>query len=300
MLSEKKAQLSKFLNNLMALFKILLCIFLTVIIFTWLISVMELDSYIPFYDTLNDFFTNFSLIFYTPTREDDESFNALIYMAIAIVFFLLMFETITDILGDILKMYEKTKEEALEEENNRINEQIQKKYRMHLKTSMRFILMLKLHVVNPLHENQAFKDEKMEQALKLQAQKMCKEVFSMITMSVKCQIRSNPEVLTLIINDAESLNRILFFIQSVCQVEKYVKNGLSYYMAVTTYIASESSENAILDAKKLIDMKVNKKILCYQIVSECLNLLQENNFKAISNGEYTESEDTIYELVNKN
>ena len=300
MVSEKKAQLSKFLNNLMALFKILLCIFLAIIIFTWFISISELESYVPFYDTLNDFFTNISYIFYTTTKNDDESFNALMYMAIAIVFFLLIFETITDILGDILKMYEKNKEEALAEENDRINQQIQKKYKMHLKTSMRFVVMFKLNVVNPLHETQAFRDEKMEQALKLQAQKMCKEVFSMITMSVKCQIRSNPEMLTLLINDAESLNRILFFIQSVCQVEKYIKNGLGYYIAVTTYLATDSSESAMLEAKKLIEMKANRKILCYQIVSECLNLVQENNFKAISNGEYTESEDTIYELVNKN
>ena len=300
MVSEKKAQLSKFLNNLMALFKILLCIFLAIIIFTWFISISELESYVPFYDTLNDFFTNISYIFYTPTKNDDESFNALMYMAIAIVFFLLIFETITDILGDILKMYEKNKEEALAEENDRINQQIQKKYKMHLKTSMRFVVMFKLNVVNPLHETQAFRDEKMEQALKLQAQKMCKEVFSMVTMSVKCQIRSNPEMLTLLINDAESLNRILFFIQSVCQVEKYIKNGLGYYIAVTTYLATDSSESAMLEAKKLIEMKANRKILCYQIVSECLNLVQENNFKAISNGEYTESEDTIYELVNKN
>lgn len=300
MVSDKKAQLSKFLNNLMALFKILLCIFLAIIIFTWFISVSEMESYVPFYDSLNDFFTNISYIFYTPTKNDDESFNALIYMAIAIVFFLLIFETITDILSDILKMYEKNKEEALAEENDRINQQIQKKYKMHLKTSMRFVVMFKLNVVNPLHETQAFKDEKMEQALKLQAQKMCKEVFSMITMSVKCQIRSNPEMLTLLINDAESLNRILYFIQSVCQVEKYIKNGLGYYIAVTTYLATDSSESALMEAKKLIDMKANRKILCYQIVSECLNLVQENNFKAISNGDYTESEDTIYELVNKN
>lgn len=300
MVSDKKAQLSKFLNNLMALFKILLCIFLAIIIFTWFISVSEMESYVPFYDSLNDFFTNISYIFYTPTKNDDESFNALMYMAIAIVFFLLIFETITDILSDILKMYEKNKEEALAEENDRINQQIQKKYKMHLKTSMRFVVMFKLNVVNPLLETQAFKDEKMEQALKLQAQKMCKEVFSMITMSVKCQIRSNPEMLTLLINDAESLNRILYFIQSVCQVEKYIKNGLGYYIAVTTYLATDSSESALMEAKKLIDMKANRKILCYQIVSECLNLVQENNFKAISNGEYTESEDTIYELVNKN
>lgn len=300
MVSEKKAQLSRILNNLMALLKILLCIFLALIVFTWLISISELESYIPFYDSLNDFFTNISYIFYTPTKDDDENFNALMYMAIAIVFFLLLFETITDILGDILKMYEKNKEQALAEENERINQQIQKKYKMHLKTSMRFVVMFKLNVVNPLHETQAFKDEKMEQALKLQAQKMCKEIYSMVTMSVKCQIRSNPEILTLIISDAENLNRILFFIRSVCQVEKYVKNGLGYYMAVTTYLATESTENAIMEAKRLIDMKANKKILCYQIVSECLNLVPENNFKAISNGEYTESEDTIYELVNIN
>ena len=300
MISEKKAQLSKFLNNLMAFLKIILCIFLGVIIFTWLVAMFEIESYIPFYDSLNDFFTNISYIFYTPTKDDDESFNAIMYMAIAIVFFLLIFETITDILGDILKLYEKNKEEALEEENERINQEIQKKYKMHLKTAIRFVVMFKLKIVNPLHNNQAFKDEKMEEALRLQAQKMCKEIFSMITMSVKCQIRSNPEMLTLFIDNAENLNKILFFIRSICQVEKYVKNGLGYYMAVTTYLATDSNDKAISDAKELIDMKVNKKILCYQIVSECLNLVPENNFKAISNGEYTESEDVIYELVNKN
>ena len=300
MISEKKAKLSKFLNSLMAFFKIVLCIFLGIIIFTWLVSIFEIESYVPFYDSLNDFFTNISYIFYTPTKDDDENFNAIMYIVIAIVFFLLIFETITDILGDILKLYEKNKEEALEEENERINQEIQKKYKMHLRTSMRFVVMFKLNIVNPMYNTQAFKDEKMEEALRLQAQKMAKEIFSMITMSVKCQIRSNPEMLTLLIDKAEDLNKILFFIRSICQVEKYVKNGLGYYMAVTTYLATDSNEKAIADAKELIDMKVNKKILCYQIVSECLNLVPENNFKAISNGEYTESEDVIYELVNKN
>ena len=300
MISEKKAKLSKFLNSLMAFFKIVLCIFLGIIIFTWLVSIFEIESYVPFYDSLNDFFTNISYIFYTPTKDDDENFNAIMYIAIAIVFFLLIFETITDILGDILKLYEKNKEEALEEENERINQEIQKKYKMHLRTSMRFVVMFKLNIVNPMYNTQAFKDEKMEEALRLQAQKMAKEIFSMITMSVKCQIRSNPEVLTLFIDKAENLNKILFFIHSICQVEKYVKNRLVYYMAVTTYLATESNEKAVTDAKELIEMKANKKILCYQIVSECLNLVPENNFKAISNGEYTESEDIIYELVNKN
>lgn len=300
MISEKKAKLSKFLNNLMALLKILLCIFLGMIVFVWFISIAELESYIPFYDSLNDFFMNISYIFYTPTKEDDENFNTLMYMALAVVFFLLIFETITDILGDILKIHERNKEEALIEENERINKQIQQKYKNHLKTSMRFVLMLKLHVDNPLHANAAFKDEKMEQALKLQAQKMTKEIYSTITMSVKCQIRSNPEMLTLLINNAESLNKILLFIQSVCQVDKYAKSGVGYYIAVTSYLADDSSEKAVVEAKKLLDIGADKKILCYQIVSECLNFVAENNFNAVSNGDYTESDDSIYELVNKN
>ena len=119
-------------------------------------------------------------------------------------------------------------------------------------------------------------------------------------MSVKCQIRSNPEVLTFFINDAATLNRTLYFIQSVCQVEKYVKSGLGYYLSATAYLATESKEKGVEEAKNLIEMKANKKILTYQVVSECLNLLPENNFKAISNGEYTETENVIYELVNKN
>lgn len=300
MKSEDKAKLSKFLSSVMQLLKILLCLFLGLVVFTWFLAITELDSYVPFYDTLNDFFTNLSQIFYTPTHEDDEEFNALMYMALAIVFFLLLFETITDILNDILKMQEKYKERALEEENERINKQIQQKYKYHLQTAMNFIVLFKLHVENPLHDNQAFKDEKMEEALKLQAQKMVKEIFSTVTMSVKCQIRSNPDMLTLYIKDAATLNKVLFFIQSVCQVEKYVKNGVGYYLAVTSYLANDSSETSLQDAKKLLEIKADKKILCYQIVSECLNLVPENNFKAISKGEYTESSDTIYELVNKN
>lgn len=297
---EHKAVISKILNNTMAFLKILLCLLLGVVVFTWAVQIAEIESYFPFFDSLNDFFTNFSQLFYTPTREDDESFNALMYMAIAIVFFLLLFETITDILTDILKLYEKNKEQALIEENERINRQIQKNYKIHLKTAMRFIVMFKLTVSSPLNKTQAFKDEKMEQAIKLESQKMVKEVYSMITMSLKCQIKSTANMLILGIKDAEELNRILYFIRSVCQVEKFVQKGLGYYISVTTYVATESAEKAINDAQKLLNLRANKKILCYQIISECLNLVKANNFRAISNGEYTNSEDTIYELVNKN
>lgn len=300
MRSENKAQISIFLNNLMAVTKILMCLFLIVILFTWFIQILELESYIPFYDNLHYFFNNLCYMVYTPTKEDDEAFDALMYIAIALVFSLLIFETITDILSDIIKLHEKNKEIALQEENEKINKEIQKNYKIHLKASVKFIALLKLDVVNPLNNTAAFKDEHLENEIKMQAQKTIKEVFSMISMSVKCQIKTSPEAITLIIDSPEQLNRILFFIQSVCQVEKFAKTGLEYKIAIGTYMADESPENAIMDAKKLLPKCSKNKILCYQIVSECLNLVQDNNFKAISYGDFTLSEATIYELVNKN
>ncbi len=297
---EQKAKISKFLNNLMALLKIALSIFLGVIVITWAVQIAEIENFMPIFSRLIDFFTNLSQYFYTPTKDDEESFSALMYIAISIVFFLLIFESITDILSDILKVYDKTREQALIEENEKINQEIQKNYKSHLKASMRFVVMLTLSVTQPHQQTQAFEDEALEQSIKQQAQKMMKEIYSMITMSIKCTIKSRPDLLILGINDAEQLNRILFFIQSVCQVEKYQKAGLGYYMSVTAHLTTETAEKALHDANNLLQLRCKNKILCYGIIPECLALVRENNFKALSNGQYGEVEDTVFELVNKN
>lgn len=299
MQDKDKAKLSKLINNVLAFLKVGLCLFLGLIIIIWAAQIAEMEAVIPFYDSINNFLSNLSYVFYTPTRDSDETAGALMYMALAVVFFLMLFETITDITADILKICDKKQEEAVIEENEKINNDLQHRYKMHLKTAIRFIVTFRLSIKPQFFENQAFKDEKMETALKLKAEKMLKEITSMITMSVKTQAKEFGDMLIFNVKDAEELNQMLFFIYSICNVEKYVKEGLDFNMAVTTYNALESSQQALTDATRLMNLHSSRKILCYQIVSECLNLVPENNFNAISNGEYSGTENNIYELVKK-
>jgi len=282
---EQKAKFSKIITGILTLLKILLCLLLVVIVFAWLVQVFEAETSIPFWDKLYDFLSRLSYIFYTPTKDDDENFNAIMYMAVAIVFFLLIFETATDILSDIVKLHQKNKEKALAEENDRINKQIQENYKAQLQTVMRFIIMLKLDISLKPTETQAFKDEDFEKKQLLNAQNIVKNIYSMLTMSIKCQIKSTPESLTFFINNSEQLNKALNFIESVCNVEKYQKNGVGYYIAVTAYMSNEPYDKALNDAKILLDLQSKNKILCYQIISECLNTVSGNYFKAVSNGE---------------
>lgn len=300
MLEKDQAQLSKFINNVLGLFKVVLCLFLGLIVIIWAAQIAETESSIPFYDSINNFLSNLSYIFYTPTKDSEENASALMYMALAIVFFILMFDSITDITAEILRAYDKKMENAEAEENAKINDNLQKQYKMHLKTAVRFIVSLRLTATPPIIDNPAFKDEKMEAAIKLKTEKMLKEVNSVIAVSVKTPAKPLDDMLIFNVKDAEHLNQMLFFIYSICNVEKYIKAGLGYNIAVTTYNALESGEEAINDAKRLMSLRSNRKILTYQIVSECLNLLADNNFKAIHQGEYSGSDENIYELVKKN
>lgn len=299
MQDQDKAKLSKIINNILAFLKVGLCLFLGLIIIIWAVQIAEIESAIPFYDSINNFLSNLSYVFYTPTKDSDETTGALTYMALAVVFFLMLFETITDITADILKICEKKQENAEAEENEKINEELQHKYEMHLKTAIRFIITLRLSIKSEMFENQAFKDEKMEKALKLKAEKMLKEITSMITMSIKIRIETFDDMLVFSIKDASQLNQTLFFLYSICNVEKYIKDGLDFNIAVTTYNALESPEQAFSDAIRLMNLKASRKILCYQIVSQCLKLVPENDFTLIHNGEYTGSEENIFELVKK-
>ncbi len=300
MLEKDQAQLSKFINNVLGLFKVVLCLFLGLIVIIWAAQIAETESSIPFYDSINNFLSNLSYIFYTPTKDSEENASALMYMALAIVFFILMFDSITDITAEILRAYDKKMENAEAEENAKINDNLQKQYKMHLKTAVRFIVSLRLTATPPIIDNPAFKDEKMEAAIKLKTEKMLKEVNSVIAVSVKTPAKPLDDMLIFNVKDAEHLNQMLFFIYSICNVEKYIKAGLGYNIAVTTYNALESGEEAINDAKRLMSLRSNRKILTYQIVSECLNLVADNNFKAIHQGEYSGSDENIYELVKKN
>ncbi|MCM1010485.1 MAG: hypothetical protein NC390_06385 [Fusobacterium sp.] len=300
MLEKDQARLSRFINNTLGLFKIILCLFLCLIVIVWAAQIAEMESVIPFYDSLNNFLSNLSYVFYTPTKDSEENSNALMYMALAIVFFVLMFDSITDITADILKIYDQKMENAEAEANAKVNENLQKQYKMHLKTAVRFIVTVRLTATPPLVDNPAFKDEKMEAAIKLKTEKMLKEVNSVIAVSVKTPSKPLDDMLVFNVKDAEQLNQMLFFIYSICNVEKYIQAGLGYNIAVTTYNALESGEEAVNDAQRLMSLRSNRKILTYQIVSECLNLVADNNFKAVHQGEYSGSEENIYELVKKN
>lgn len=300
MREKDQARLSKFINNILGLFKILLCLFLGVIVITWAVQIAETESSMPFYDSLNNFLSNLSYIFYTPTKDNDENANALMYMALAIVFFILIFDSITDLTADLLRIYDQKMENAEAEANEKLNDNLQQQYKMHLKTAVRFIVTLRLTATPPLVDNPAFKDEKMETVIKLKTEKMLKEVNSLIALSVKIQAKQLDDMLVFNIKDPEQLNQILFLLYSICNVEKYIQAGLGYNIAVTTYNALESGEEAVKDAKRLMSLHSNKKILTYQIVSECLNLVADNNFKAIHQGQYSGCEENIYELVKKN
>lgn len=298
---ETRAKISKAITDIMSLFKILLAIFLIIVVVAWLIQFLEIEQILPFIDGVNDKLTQLCSFFYTPTKDDEESFNALLYLSIAIVFFLLIFETTTDILGDILKLHAKHQEMALAEENEKINKQIQKNYKKHLSTAFNFTLVLKLEVNNPLNSTQAFKDESLEQKIKLEEQKIIKDIYSIITMSIKCPISVRPDLIIINITTAEELNRILSFINSVCNVEKYVKQGIQYYMAITTHAPDEPATNAIQKGVQLLELKNKNKILCHQIVCECLKQIKDCQFKFENNGSYsTDENETIFELVNKN
>lgn len=300
MQEKNQAQLSKIINNILGLLKILLCLFLGLIVLIWAVQIAEIESTIPFYDSINNFLSNLSYVFYTPTKDNDENASALMYMALAIVFFLLIFETITDITADILRMYDKKMEDAEAEANAKMNENLQHQYKMHLKTAVRFVLALRLTMTPPIADNPAFKDERLEAAIKIKSEKTLKEVNSVIALSLKVPAKPVDDMLVFNVKDAEQLNQMLFSIYSICNVEKYVKLGLGYNVAITTYNALESGNEAVEDAKKLMNLRINRKILTYQIVSECLNLVSDNNFQAIHQGEYSGSEENIYELVKKN
>lgn len=299
MLGRDQVKLSKFINSVLGFLKVILCLFLGLIVLIWAAQISEIETSIPFYDSINNFLSNLSYVFYTPTRDDDENASALMYMALAIVFFLLIFETITDLTADILRIYDKKMENAEAEQNEKMNQNLQHQYQMHLKTAVRFVLAVRLTINPPLIDNPAFKDEKMEAAIKQKSEKTLHEVNSVIGISLKVQPKTVDDMLTFNVKDAQQLNQMLFCIYSICNVEKYVKAGIGYNVAVTTYNALESGEEALQDARRLMSLRSNRKILTYQIVSECLNLVADNNFQAIHQGEYSGSEN-IYELVKKN
>lgn len=298
---ETRAKLSKLLTNILALCKILLALFLIIVVFAWLIQYFEMEHMIPFVDSMNNFLTRISAIFYTPTGDDEESYNALLYMSIAVVFFLLIFETATDILGDVLKLHARQQEQVLAEENEKINQKIQENYKQHLSTAFNFTTILKLEINNRLNNTQAFQDQQLENKIKEEEQKILKDIYSIITMSIKCPMKARPDMIILDVKNADDLNRILNFIINVCNVEKYQKYGVNYFISVTTHSPEEPATEAIESGLSLINLKNDKKILCHGVVCECLKTIKNCQFRFENNGSYsTDENETIFELVNKN
>ena len=298
---ETRAKITKFITDLIAFSKIVLSFFLVIVVIAWLMQFFEFEHNISFINSINDFLIRFSSVFYTPTKDDEESFNALLYMSIALVFFLLIFETTTEILDDVLKLHERHQESIIDEENKKINQKINQNYKKHLLTAFNFTILLKLKINNPLNSTRAFQDEKLEQSILKEEQQILKDIYTIITTSIKHPIQASPEMIIIDIPNPDELNKTLNFIFSVCNVEKYIKYGIEYYASVTPHAKNEPATTAIEDGIKILELKNTRKILCHQVVCECLNLVKNCHFRFENNGTYsTDENDNIFELINKN
>ena len=294
-----REKFSKIINNVIAFTKIVLSLFLILVVLMWLAQFLELEIKLAFMDNLSDALAGFSTIFYTPSK-DDESVNALLYVAIAAIFFLLIFEAIADIVSDVLKINDSNKEVAIIEENEKVNKNIQRNYQNMLKTSFNFVVMFKLNINNPLNSAQAFEDENLKAKIKKEEMQIIKDIFSIITMSIKAPIKSRPDMLVIEARSPEELGRIIAFIMSVCDIEKYIKAGVGYFMGVSVHSKEESSASAVEEAQKLIDLKNNRTVLCHQIVCECLKQVKHLGLSFESFGQYsTDENETLFKIVNK-
>lgn len=293
-------KISKFINDIISLTKILFALLLIVVVFAWAIQFFELDVYLPFFNSTCDFLTEISNIFYTPNGDDEESFNALLYMAIALSFFLLVFDTTSNIMEDLLKLHDRHQEQLTAQENLKINKHLQEKYKQHLSTSYNFTVIFKLEI-NKDNNLQAFQDDTLEKKLKKEEETVIKDIYTIISNSIKCPQIKQPQLLIFDIKNAEELNKALNFIVNICNIEKYVQKKISYYIAITTHNPNEPATTAIEEGLRLIELQNKRKILCHQIVCECLKTIKNCQFRFENNGSYsTDENETIFELVNKN
>ncbi|MBO7671903.1 hypothetical protein J6S88_00685 [bacterium] len=298
MLNSQKDEVSKIIKNFADLFRVLLSLFLIGIIMLWMAQIFQFDSYIPFSGNINAFLTKFNSHFVTQNVLE-ESDNSIVYLSVNIIILLVISSFISDVVKDMLQMYERSHEESVEEDNIRINEQIKKNYELHLKHNMQFIVALRLNVFKDSFQALAFSDPDYSQKLQVAVDKMLVEVKNLVTSSVKCDKTNVDDIIILHIQSPEQLNKILVFLKSLCQVEKYVKSGLEYFIAVTTHTVDEDPKEAMDSAVKLVNLGCKNKIVCYQIVPECLNTVLNNKFDATANGNYEDLPDSLYELVYK-
>lgn len=299
MLNSQKEIISKRVSYVTDLFKILMCLFLIFVILIWVAQIFHFETYIPFYGSISSFLTKFNSYFVTPDVRD-ESNTSIIYISLNILILLLAFSFVNDIMKDMMKMYERSREEAIEEDNIRINEQIKKNYEIHLKHTMQFVLMLRLRFQENAKQPLAFSDSEYSAKLEKAVTDASEEIKSIIKTSIQCDKSNVGDDIVFYIKTPEQLNRILVFIRSVCKIEKYIKLGLEYYISVVTHTVEENPRDFIEEALKLINLECKDKIICYQIVSECLQTVSDNSFIAMANGNYEDIPESLYELVEKN
>lgn len=294
-----KKNLTKFIVSLMGFLKVVLGVFLTLVVLIIISYVFEIEQLTSLFSGLTEFLQDLSVVFYRPRFSEEESAPGLVFLALALICLLFFFEAIADSIEDILKFFEKTKEEAIAIDNKNVNKQIQKNYEQHLKNAVQFVLVLRLIFEKANNKIDAFQDAELEKENQEINKRLMAELRTSIVKNVKCKFSVTQDSIIMQIPSAEVLNRILFFIRSMCQVPKYTSRGLVFYIAVTTFTAENPIETALNEANKIIGLQIKNRIVCYQIVDECLKFVPTNNFKAINIGDYYDVSDSLFELVNK-
>ena len=263
------------------------------------VQIFGWEDFFPLYNPLNDTLSRMSQCFYTPTGDDEENFSSLVSISLSFIFLILILEKITEVWMDVVAIQENLSEEALENRRKKFNQDLKKKYESHLKNTIRFTALLKLNINNPVFKNIAFEDKERDEQLKKHAMRILKEAFDMITLSLKCEWKVERGMVVIEIDDTETLEHTLTLIRTICQVDKFVKEGLEFYLTIGTRVLGEVDERAYKDAQQLMSLKLRNKIICYQVVYECLKTLQEDAYEVHSIGDYAESANTVYELIYK-
>lgn len=298
MLNSQKLKISAIIKNITDVFKILLSLFLIFLVIMWFVEIFHIESHVPFFEQIKVFLIKFNSFFVTQDiREDGDSTVA--YLSIVTIIFIVAFSFFKDIVNDMMSMYDRSHAEAIEEDNIRINEEIKKNYEFHLRHTMQFVIVARLKVFKDAYQALAFSDSDYLAKLEEGLAKMLNEIKSIIDVSIKCDKTSINDDLVFYIRTPEQLNRVLVFIKSVCKIEKYVKLGLEYYISVASHTVEEEPKAALDEALKILEVGSKNKILCRQIVAECLKTVTDNNFVAVANGDYADMPDSLYELVEK-
>ena len=298
LLNKEKAKISKGVSNIVDLFRIVMCVFLICTVFVWLAQIFHFEMHVPFYGRISEFLTKFNSYFATQDIRDEVN-NSIMFFSINLLILLFLITFFNGIVKDMMKMYERSREEAIEEDNMRINEQIKKNYEYHLKHTMHFLLLLRLRVSEDSYKTSAFVDDEYSAKLKKELDDNLEEIRNMFRNGIQCEKTNIGDDMAFSIQTPEQLNRILVFIRSVCKIDKYVKSGLVYFMAVMAHTADENPSVTMEEALRLLNLECKNRIVCYQIVAECLKTVNDNNFIAHANGNYEDIPSSLYELVEK-